>query len=75
MSAIDQRPTPAPGDQTPASGPGAAGSVAPPPVARTLALLAADGVAYLVYWLVILILLSQAATSVLRPPEGSVTVP
>lgn len=73
MSAIDQRPTPAPGDQTPASGPGAAGSVAPPPVDRTLALLAADGVAYLVYWLVILILLSQAATSVLRPPEGSVT--
>jgi two-component system sensor histidine kinase DesK len=75
VSAIDQRPTPTPGDQTPAAASTTPGSTAAAtPVDRTLALLAADGVAYLVYWLVILILLSQAATSVLRPPEGSVTV-
>jgi hypothetical protein len=35
---------------------------------------ASDGVAYLVYWLVILMLLVQAVSSVLRPPEGVVVV-
>ncbi len=74
MSAIDQRPTPPPGEQLRAAAEPVPGSAPPAvPEDRTLALMAADGVAYLVYWLVILILLSQAATSVLRPPEGSVT--
>ena len=31
---------------------------------------ASDGVAYLIHWLVILLLLGQAVTSVLRPPDG-----
>jgi hypothetical protein len=43
-----------------------------PAADRTLALMATDGVAYFVHWLVILILLSQAVTAVLRPPQGSV---
>ena len=30
--------------------------------------------AYLVYWLVILLLLGQAVTSVLRPPDGVLAV-
>lgn len=37
---------------------------------RTMVAIAVDGVAVLVHWLVILILLSQAITSVLDPPEG-----
>jgi hypothetical protein len=37
---------------------------------RTLALVASEGVAYLVYWLVILILVTQAFLALLRPPEG-----
>lgn len=41
---------------------------------RSLVIVATDGVAYLVHWLVILILLSQAVTSVLRPPGGSLAV-
>lgn len=40
------------------------------PLERTLASVAFDGVAVLVHWLVILILLSQAVTLVLRPPQG-----
>ncbi len=39
--------------------------------ARHLGRLASDGVAFLVYWLVVLMLVSQAVTSVLRPPLGS----
>ena len=35
---------------------------------------ASDGVAYLVHWLVILLLLGQAVTSVLRPPEGVLAI-
>jgi Histidine kinase-, DNA gyrase B-, and HSP90-like ATPase len=41
---------------------------------RTLALVATEGVAYLVYWLVILILVGLAATSFANPPEGNVLV-
>lgn len=41
---------------------------------RTLASIASDGVSFLVYWLVILLLLGQAVTSVLRPPDGVVAV-
>ena len=54
--------------------------VPPPPdpavdhAARHLSRLASDGVAYLVYWLVILLLVSQAVTSVLRPPQGSMAM-
>ena len=50
----------------------AGGADASPVPQRTLPLLTADGVAYLAYWMVILILLSQAFTSVLQPPQGSV---
>jgi signal transduction histidine kinase len=35
---------------------------------------ASDGVAFLVYWLVILLLLGAAVTSVLRPPDQNVAV-
>jgi hypothetical protein len=71
-------PVAAPGSPGPApAGPdapaGAAGASMRTPD-RTLVLVATDGVAYLVHWLVILILLSQAVTSVLRPPGGSVAV-
>ena len=41
---------------------------------RTLTSVASDGVAFLVHWLVILLLLGQAATSVLRPPQGAAAV-
>jgi signal transduction histidine kinase len=61
---------PALADGRPAQG----GSAAGPNPERTLVLLATDGVSYLVHWLVILILFSQAVTSVLRPPGGSVAV-
>ena len=47
---------------------------APQSPERTLASVASDGVAFLVYWLVILLLLGQAVTSVLRPPDGVVAV-
>lgn len=76
MSTTEQRPVrPAdPGSPGPAAGspggPDPAGSSREPD--RTLALLTADGLAYLAYWMVILILLSQAITSALRPPQGSV---
>jgi hypothetical protein len=43
-------------------------------VERTYSSVATDGVAYFVHWLVILLLLAQAATSVLRPPGGVVAV-
>jgi hypothetical protein len=48
-----------------------------PPAAspeRTLASVASDGVSFLVYWLVILLLLGQAVTSVLHPPEDVLAV-
>ncbi len=35
---------------------------------------ASDGVAYLVHWLVILLLLGLAVTSILRPPQGNVAI-
>ena len=38
---------------------------------RTLALVATEGVAYLVYWLVILILVGLAVTSMITPPDGN----
>lgn len=41
---------------------------------RTVSSVAADGVAYLVHWLVILLLLGQAVTSVLRPPGGVLAI-
>ena len=41
---------------------------------RTVSSVASDGVAFLVHWLVILLLLGQAVTSVLRPPGGSAAV-
>jgi hypothetical protein len=41
---------------------------------RTLASVASDGVSFLVYWLVILLLAGQAVTTVLRPPEGAIAV-
>ncbi len=44
------------------------------PPERTVSSVAADGVAYLVHWLVILLLLGQAVTSILRPPEGVLAV-
>ena len=47
---------------------------ATPSPERTLASVASDGVSFLVYWLVILLLLGQAVTSVLRPPDGVVAV-
>ncbi len=47
---------------------------APQSPERTLATVASDGVSFLVYWLVILLLLGQAVTSVLRPPDGVVAV-
>ena len=47
---------------------------APPSPERTLAAVASDGVSFLVYWLVILLLLGQAVTSVLWPPDGVVAV-
>ena len=47
---------------------------APQSPERTLASVASDGVAFLVYWLVILLLLGQAVTSVLRPPDEVVAV-
>jgi hypothetical protein len=47
---------------------------APASPERTLASVASDGVSFLVYWLVILLLLGQAVTSVLRPPDGVVAV-
>ncbi len=72
------------GPATGADGPGSPPAAADAPVGaagaatrspdRTLVIVATDGVAYLVHWLVILILLSQAFTSVLRPPGGSVPV-
>ena len=49
-------------------------AAAPQSPERTLATVASDGVAYLVYWLVILLLFGQAVTSVLRPPDGVVAV-
>ncbi len=44
------------------------------PPERTLSSVAADGVAYLIHWLIILLLLGQAVTSVLRPPGGVLAV-
>jgi hypothetical protein len=41
---------------------------------RTLATVASDGVAFLVHWLIILLLLGQAVVSVLRPPDDQVAV-
>ena len=41
---------------------------------RTVSSVASDGLAFLVHWLVILLLLGQAVTSVLRPPDGSTAV-
>ena len=41
---------------------------------RTVTSVASDGVAYLVHWLVILLLVGQAITSVLRPPDGVLEV-
>ena len=49
-------------------------AVAKVPVERTYSSVATDGVAYFVHWLVILLLLAQAVTSVLRPPGGVVAV-
>lgn len=54
-----QSPAPAPAAQSPE---------------RSLASVASDGVSFLVYWLVILLLLGQAVTSFLRPPEGVVAL-
>jgi signal transduction histidine kinase len=45
-----------------------------PSPGRTLSSVASDGVSFLVYWLVILLLLGAAVTSVLRPPDGNVAV-
>ena len=50
------------------------GIQAPPAPERTVATVASHGVAYLVHWLVVLLLLSQAVISVLRPPEGVLAV-
>lgn len=47
---------------------------ASPPPERTVSSVASDGVAYLVHWLVILLLLGQAVTSVLRPPTGVLAI-
>jgi hypothetical protein len=49
---------------------------APPAVAvdRSVAIMATDGVAYLLYWLVILVLLSQSVALVLQPPQGQTAV-
>ncbi len=70
-----------PGPQGPPPAPdaGAGGGSedpAPPavPVDRSVAILATDGVAYLLYWLVILVLLSQSVALVLQPPQGQVAV-
>lgn len=41
---------------------------------RTLAVVATDGVVFLVYWLVIMILVSQAVTAWVRPPGGDGTL-
>ena len=41
---------------------------------RHLGHLASDGVAYLMYWLVTLLLVSQAFTSVMGPPRGSLAI-
>jgi len=41
---------------------------------RTVSTVASDGVAYLVHWLVILLLLGQAVTSILRPPGGLLAI-
>ncbi len=57
--------------QAPQAPPSAPASVLPE---RTMASVASDGVAYLVHWLVILLLLGQAVTSVLRPPGGVLAV-
>lgn len=38
---------------------------------RTLAVVATDGVVFLVYWLVIMILVSQAVTAWVRPPGAT----
>jgi hypothetical protein len=76
VSTTDQRPLPpAVPDPTCPGGtvPDEPDPAAPPQQPdRTLALLTADGLAYLAYWMVILILLSQAITSALRPPQGAV---
>ena len=50
------------------------GIQAPPAPERTVTTVASHGVAYLVHWLVILLLLSQAVISVLRPPQGVLAV-
>ncbi|MDH4016041.1 MAG: hypothetical protein OEV20_01750 [Actinomycetota bacterium] len=50
------------------------GIQAPPAPERTVTTVASHGVAYLVHWLVILLLLSQAVISVLRPPDGVLAV-
>jgi hypothetical protein len=57
----------APGGPPPPSSGRTAG--APQGPERSLTVVATDGVAYLVYWLVILVLFGQAITSVLRPPD------
>ncbi|HEX6888445.1 MAG TPA: hypothetical protein VF143_10090, partial [Candidatus Nanopelagicales bacterium] len=65
----------------PADGPSAttpSPDAEPPPAARaadrTVALMASDGVAYLLYWLVILVLLSQSVALALQPPQGDLGV-
>jgi hypothetical protein len=50
------------------------GPAAAPPTDRTVAIMATDGVAYLLYWLVILVLLSQSVALVLQPPQGATAV-
>ena len=57
--------------QTPA-GPPVPIPPVPIPPQRSVASVASDGVTFLVYWMVILLLLGQAVTSVLRPPEGEI---
>lgn len=50
------------------------GVQAPPAPDRTVTTVASHGVAYLVHWLVIGLLLSQAVISILRPPQGVLAV-